>query len=165
MQVTVPASRARAIAFWIITVLVVQENVSGFFWALFRLEYVTSNLAYLGYPPYFLNVVGVGQLLCALAILAPGFERAKEWGYAGALLNYGAAAYSHSAVGDPAGKWIPALVYGVLTLASWALRPPERRLAPSGAHPSTRAWAVAAGALGLMTIVALFPLPKGQKPF
>lgn len=88
-------TRARSIAFWTVTVLVVQENVSGFSWALFRLDYITTNLAHLGYPPYFLNVVGVGQLLCALAILAPGFERAKEWGYAGAMLNYVSAAYSH----------------------------------------------------------------------
>jgi uncharacterized membrane protein YphA (DoxX/SURF4 family) len=156
---TTRTGRARSIAFWIVTVLVVQENVSGFFWALFRLEYVTSNLHHLGYPPYFLNVVGVGQLLCALAILAPGFERAKEWGYAGALLNYGAAAYSHFAVGDAAGKWIPPLVYASLTLGSWALRQPRRRLAPSGAIPSRREWAIAAGALGLMTIVALLTLP------
>jgi DoxX-like protein len=156
--------RARTIAFWIVTVLVVQENISGFFWALFRLEYVTSNISHLGYPPYFLNVVGVGQLLCALAILAPGFLLAKEWGYAGAILNYSVAAYSHFAVGDPAGKWIPALVYALLTLGSWALRPPERR-APRGAMPAKRAWAIATVALGLMTIVALLTLPKGQNPF
>jgi hypothetical protein len=64
-------ARARVIAFWIVTVLVVQENVSGFFWALLHLDFITANLAHLGYPPYFSNVIGIGQLLCALAILAP----------------------------------------------------------------------------------------------
>jgi uncharacterized membrane protein YphA (DoxX/SURF4 family) len=157
-------SRGRLIAFWIVTILVVQENVSGFFWALFHLEYISANLAHLGYPPYFLNVVGTGQLLCALAILAPGFERAKEWGYAGALLNYGAAAYSHAAVGDPLNKSIPPLVFAASTLASWFLRPPERRLAPSGTPIAKRSWAIAAGVLVLMTIVALLTLPKGQNP-
>jgi hypothetical protein len=159
------SARARSIAFWVVTVLVVQENVSGFFWALFHLEFITANLAHLGYPAYFLNVVGVGQLLCALAILSPGFERAKEWGYAGALLNYGAAAYSYVAIGDPVRAWIPPLVYACLTLASWALRPPERRLAASGALVSKRAWTIALGVLSLMTVVALLTLPKGKNPF
>jgi hypothetical protein len=159
------SARARTIAFWIVTVLVVQENVSGVFWALFHLEFVTHNLDHLGYPAYFLNVVGIGQLLCALAILSPGFERAKEWGYAGALLNYSAAAYSHVAIGDPARTWIPPLVYALLTLASWALRPPKRRLASSGELVSKRTWTIAFGALALMTVVALLTLPKGQNPF
>ena len=153
------AGRARSVAFWIVTVLVVQENVSGFFWALFHLEYITANLAHLGYPPYFLNVVGLGQLLCALAILTPGFQRAKEWGYAGALLNYCAAAYSHFTVGDPTGAWSPPLVFATLTLTSWALRSPDRRLAPSSEFVSKRAWAIASGVLVLMTIVALLTLP------
>jgi hypothetical protein len=155
-------ARARSIAFWIVTLLIVQENVSGFLWALFHLEHITANLAHLGYPSYFSNVVGVGQLLCALAILSPGLERANEWGYAGALLNYCAAAYSHLAVGDLARSWIPPLVFAALTLMSWALRAPERRV-PSGEHASKRAWAVASGLLVLMAIVALLTLPKGPK--
>jgi hypothetical protein len=112
-----------------------------------------------------LNVIGIGQLLCALAILSPGFERAKEWGYAGAVLNYGAAAYSHFAVGGPAGKWVPPLVYVSLTLASWALRPPDRRLSPSGKLAPKRAWAIASSVLVVMTIVALLTLPKGPNAF
>ena len=156
-----PTARTQTIAFWMVTLLVVQENVSGFFWALFHLEYITANLAHLRYPPYFLNVVGVGQLLCALAILTPGFRRAKEWGYAGALLNYCAAAYSHVAIGDAAGTWIPPLVFAGLTLASWALRPPARRLAAQSEQVPQRAWAIASGALALMILVALLTLPKG----
>jgi hypothetical protein len=159
------STRARTIAFWIVTVLVVQENVSGFFWGVFHLEFITANLAHLGYPAYFLNVVGFGQLLCALAILSPGFERAKEWGYAGALLNYGAAAYSHLAIGDPVRTWIPPLVFAFLTLASWTLRPPERRLAASGRLVPKRTWAIALGVLASMTVVALLTLPKGRNPF
>ena len=146
------AARARTIAFWVVTVLVAQENVSGFFWALFHLEYITANLAHLGYPPYFSNVVGVGQLLCALAILSPGFQRAKEWGYSGALLNY-------------CGAWMPPLVFAALTLASWALRPPDRRLAPNSEPVSKRTWGIAFGALALMALVALLTLPKGSKGF
>ena len=158
-------AQARTVAFWIVTVLVVQENVSGFFWSLLHLEYITANLAHLRYPPYFSNVVGVGQLLCALAILSPGFQRAKEWGYAGALLNYCAAAYSHFTVGDPAGGWIPPLVFAALTFASWALRPTDRRLAPTSELVSRRTWVIASAALVLMTLVALCTLPKGGKGF
>lgn len=75
------------------------------------------------------------------------------------------AAYSHVAVGDAPGAWVPPAVFGALTLASWALRPPDRRLAPAGESVSKRAWAIALGVLALMTLVALLTLPKGTKGF
>jgi hypothetical protein len=145
--------------------LVVQENVAGSIWLALQLEFITSNLKQLGYPQYFQNILGFWQFLCAVAILVPGFGRIKEWAYAGAFFNYSSAVYSHVAIGHGPGKWMPPLVYAVLAVASWALRPPERRLVP--AHDpktsSARAWIVSAVVLGLLAVVSLLTLPKGPE--
>jgi DoxX-like family len=87
--------RARIVIYWIVTLLVAQENVAGSIWAYLRLEFITANLKHLGYPSYFLNIIGFWQLLCAVAILVPRFGRVKEWAYAGAFFNYSSAVYSH----------------------------------------------------------------------
>jgi uncharacterized membrane protein YphA (DoxX/SURF4 family) len=84
-------------------------------------------MEHLGYPTYFLFIIGVWKIPCAIALLAPRFPRLKEWAYAGATFNYTGAVTSHLSVGDGAGKWVGPLVYAGIALASWALRPADRR--------------------------------------
>jgi DoxX-like family len=82
----------------------------------------------LGYPAYLLKILGVWKPLGAIALLVPGFPRLKEWAYAGAFFNMTGAATSSVASGDDVGNSIWALIFAVLTLASWALRPQSRTL-------------------------------------
>ena len=82
----------------------------------------------LGYPAYFLKILGVWKPLGAIALLVPGFPRLKEWAYAGTFINMTGAAASSVARGDDVGNSIWALIFAVLTLASWALRPQSRTL-------------------------------------
>ena len=82
----------------------------------------------LGYPAYLLKILGVWKPLGAIALLVPGFPRLKEWAYAGTFFNMTGAAASSVASGDDAGNSIWALIFAVLTLASWALRPQSRTL-------------------------------------
>jgi DoxX-like family len=84
-------------------------------------------MTHLGYPIYFLFIIGAWKLPCALALVAPRFPRLKEWAYAGAFFNYTGAAASHLLAGDGADKWVGPLVLAAFTLASWALRPASRR--------------------------------------
>jgi hypothetical protein len=97
-------------------------------WDLLRISYVRGVMEHLGYPLYILSIIGVWKIPCAVALLAPRFPRLKEWAYAGAVFNYTGAVASHIAVGDGPGKWVGPLIYAAFTLASWALRPPSRRL-------------------------------------
>jgi len=60
--------------------------------------------------------------------LAPGFPRLKEWAYAGIFFNMTGAAATGVFVGSAAWHVIVDLVLTVLTVASWALRRPSRRL-------------------------------------
>jgi len=82
----------------------------------------------LGYPAYLLKILGVWKPLGAIALLVPGFPRLKEWAYAGTFINMTGAAASSVASGDDVGNIIWALIFAVLTLASWALRPQSRTL-------------------------------------
>ena len=41
----------------------------------------------LGYPTYFIPFIGVAKLLGVIAILVPGFNRIKEWAYAGLFFD------------------------------------------------------------------------------
>jgi hypothetical protein len=86
---------------------------------------VTATLA-LGYPAYFLTILGVWKVLSAPALLAPGLPRLKEWAYAGIFFDLTGAAASHAFSGDAAGKIATPLVLLLIAAASWALRPPSR---------------------------------------
>jgi uncharacterized membrane protein YphA (DoxX/SURF4 family) len=65
---------------------------------------------HLGYPPYFVPLIGIAKLLGVIAILIPGFPRVKEWAYAGFVFDLGGAIYSLNAVGDPFSDWWPLLI-------------------------------------------------------
>jgi hypothetical protein len=97
-------------------------------WDLLRIPYVRTVIVHLGYPTYFLLIIGTWKIPCAAALLAPRFPRLKEWAYAGAVFNYTGALASHLAVGDGVSSWAGPLIFAAITLASWALRPPNRRL-------------------------------------
>jgi uncharacterized membrane protein YphA (DoxX/SURF4 family) len=124
---TTTSSRARIVAYWASTVLVAGELGLGGVWDILRIPYVRSIIDHLGYPAYFLTILGVWKVLGAGALVAPRLPRLKEWAYAGAVFTYTGAVASHLAVGDGPDAWgFPLLAAGV-TGASWALRPPARR--------------------------------------
>jgi hypothetical protein len=120
--------KLKAISYWVVTAMVAFFIGSGGAAELAGVPGTIQGLVQLGYPVYFPTIIGFWKLLGAIAILAPRFPRLKEWAYAGIFFNMtGAAAtglYTHSAM------WhvIVDLVLTALTVASWALRPQDRRL-------------------------------------
>ena len=102
-------------------------------------EQVVTGLTHLGYPAYFGSLLGAWKLLGAIAITVPGLPRLKEWAYAGFVFDLTAAAFSHAAVGDPTGDVVAPLVFLALVMASWALRPVSRKVAPTALPERTSA--------------------------
>ena len=72
----------------------------------------------LGYPGYFLRLLGVAKLLGVAALLVPGRPLFKEWAYAGFTFDLLAALASHLATGT-ATHAPPAILALVLVVASY----------------------------------------------
>ena len=132
LATSVFSSRGRIIAFWVTTALVVFELALGGIWDVLRVPQVRELIGRLGYPPYFLVILGIWKLLGAVALVIPRFPRLKEWAYAGVVFDLTGAVASLLASGfmDAGTLAYPIAMTGV-TVASWTLRPLSRRLGPS----------------------------------
>ncbi len=71
-------------------------------------------MAHLGYPAYFLLILGAWKVAGGLALLAPRTPLLKEWAYAGFAFDLGSAVIAHVAVGDGPQAWGWAVATGVL---------------------------------------------------
>ena len=125
------SSRSRIIAYWVTTALIVSELALGGVWDILRVPQVRGLIERLGYPLYFLVILGLWKLLGAVALVIPRFPRLKEWAYAGVLFDLTGAVASLLASGlvDAGTLAYPITMTGV-AVTSWALRPPSRRLGP-----------------------------------
>lgn len=126
--------KAKIIAYWATTILGPASFAIGGVLFLTRNEQPVASMTHLGYPLYILTILGVWKLLGAIAVVIPRFPRLKEWAYAGFFFELSGAAASHAFNGDPffgAGPQQIAspLLFLALVIASWALRPPERKVA------------------------------------
>lgn len=81
----------------------------------------------LGYPLYFLSILGIWKLLGVVTVLIPKFPVVKEWAYAGFFFTASGAIFSHLAVGDAAAELFGPGLLLVLTVVSWYFRPADRR--------------------------------------
>jgi uncharacterized membrane protein YphA (DoxX/SURF4 family) len=122
------SSRNRLIAYWVTTGLVAFQLGTGGAGDILRPASLVEGMAHLGYPAYFCVILGIWKVLGAVAVLAPRLPRLKEWAYAGTVFDLTGAAASHLAVGDSAIKLLGPLIFTGFACASWALRPPARRL-------------------------------------
>jgi hypothetical protein len=124
----------RPVAYWLATAAVVGEMGLGGAWDIARLPMVATLVTHLGYPSYFLVLLGTWKVLGALAILVPRRPLLKEWAYAGAFFTYSGAIASHLTTGYSLGELGLLAPLVVLTVLSWWLRPASRRIVP-GAPP------------------------------
>jgi uncharacterized membrane protein YphA (DoxX/SURF4 family) len=116
------------LAYWIATVLAAIAFLVPGVGALALTPHFAGELARLGYPPFIPLVLGIWKVLGAAAIVAPRLPRLKEWAYAGMTFDLTGAAATRAFVGDGVVMVAVPLAIAVLVLASWALRPPTRRL-------------------------------------
>ncbi len=131
--------RARTIGYWITTSLVALSLVAGGILDLSGAPDVAATMSHLGYPAYVAAILGAWKLLGAIAILAPGAGRVKEWAYAGIVFDLTGAIASHASVGDSVAQYAAPIVLLALAATSWALRPASRRLAgPDELAPQSR---------------------------
>jgi uncharacterized membrane protein YphA (DoxX/SURF4 family) len=118
---------SKHIAYWLTTALLALDFGAGGVFQMLRGPQVMQAMTHLGYPAYFVTLLGVWKVLGAVALVVPGFPRLKEWAYAGVFFDLTSAAVSLAAVGDGVGAALLPLLFAGLALASYALRPSSRR--------------------------------------
>jgi hypothetical protein len=86
------------------------------------------GIKHLGYPVYFLTILGIWKILGVVALLIPKFPLLKEWAYAGFFFLTTGAIFSHIATGNPVTEIFPSLLLLALTIISWFFRPSNRKV-------------------------------------
>jgi len=123
--------KKKALGYWIITVILSLCIFSGGLAQAVQVKEVVDGFKPLGYPVYFISLIGVWKVLGIIAILIPGFQLLKEWAYAGIFFVMSGAVISHIASGDASVKIIAPLLLAVFTVLSWYLRPADRKIIPT----------------------------------
>lgn len=85
-------------------------------------------IMHLGYPVYFLTILGISKILGVAALLAPKLPLLKEWAYAGFFFIMTGAIFSHIVLDDALSEIFPSLLLLTLTVVSWYFRPLDRKI-------------------------------------
>lgn len=121
-------TKRNKIIYWIATIWLALGMVSTGIVQLFQVKEDIEFILKLGYPPYFISILGAAKLLGVVVILIPGFALLKEWTYSGYFFMMAGAVVSHIVMHSPARELLPALLLLVLTLVSWYFRPANRKI-------------------------------------
>ncbi len=119
--------KKKTIAYWIVTGLLCFCMLGGI-GQLLQVKEVVEGFVPLGYPLYFISIIGFWKVMAIVAILIPKFPLVKEWAYAGVVFAMTGASISHIAINDTAFHIIVPLVIVGLAIASWYLRPASRKI-------------------------------------
>lgn len=134
-------TKRNRIIYWVSTLWLVSGMLSSGVLQLFKAKMDGAlsppgvfGITHLGYPVYFLTILGTWKILGVAAILMPKFPLLKEWAYAGFFFVVTGAAYSHIAVGDSMKELFPAVLLLVMTVVSWYFRPADRKILSLNPH-------------------------------
>lgn len=104
------------ILYWVSTGLVSLGFLMSSMMYLSRNPELMSGFSKLGYPVYFVMLLGVAKLTGALALLNPWSEKLREWAYAGFTFTLVGAIWTHISTGTP---FVAPLVFLVLVMVSY----------------------------------------------
>ena len=128
-------SKRNKIIYWIATLWLASGMLSTGILQLLKMKAEgavsppgVEGITHLGYPVYFLTILGIWKILGVVALLIPRYPLLKEWAYAGFFFTMTGAIYSHVAVGDPAKELIASVLLLILTVVSWYFRPADRKI-------------------------------------
>lgn len=121
-------TKRNKIIYWIATIWLSLGMLSTGIVQLLKTEDEVNKMTELGYPLYFLTIIGVWKILGVVAILIPKFPLLKEWAYAGFFINMSGAIISHLMSGSEAKEIFGPALLLVLTIISWYFRPVDKKL-------------------------------------
>ena len=121
-------TKRNKIIYWVATGLLAFGMLAQGLAQLIHTNGYTNIITHLGYPLYFLDIIGAWKLLGVMAVLMPRFTLVKEWAYAGFFFVMSGAVASHIASGDSVTDLLPSLVLLGLIGVSWYFRPANRKI-------------------------------------
>ena len=121
-------AKRNKIIYWVTTVFLAFGMLAQGLAQIFHTKGYVDIIVHLGYPLYFLYILGGWKILGVIAVLIPKFSLLKEWAYAGFFFAMSGAVFSHIASGDPMNKIAPSLALLILTMVSWYFRPADRKI-------------------------------------
>ncbi len=117
------------IIYWIATSLLGFGMLQSGIFAVLKTKQWIDLVTSLGYPVYFLTILGIWKILGVIAILIPRFPLLKEWAYAGFFFAMTGALASHLASGDHSIKGLAGPFFQIVfILLSWYFRPADRKI-------------------------------------
>ena len=105
-------TKTMKIIYWVSTLWLALGMLSTGVVQLLRWKEDVDLVVSLGYPVYFLTLIGVWKIFGVVTVLIPKFPLLKEWAYAGLFFDLAGAIYSGVAA---SGKFDPMM----LTMAIW----------------------------------------------
>lgn len=121
-------TKRNKIIYWIATVWLALGMASTGIVQLVKMKEEVDMFTHLGYPIYFLTLLGLWKLGGVIVVLIPKFPLLKEWTYAGFFFAMSGAVVSHVAVGDSAKELFGPVLLLILTAVSWYFRPSDRKI-------------------------------------
>jgi len=121
-------TKRNKIIYWIFTVWLALGMVSTGIVQVLNVKEEVDFIINMGYPAYFLTILGIWKILGAVAVLIPKFPLLKEWAYAGFFFAMSGAVFSHLALSHSLKEIFPPLLLLLLTVVSWYFRPASRKI-------------------------------------
>lgn len=121
-------TKTTKIIYWIATIWLSLGMLSTGIVQLIKMKEEAAMMTHLGYPLYFLTILGIWKVLGVVTVLIPKFPVLKEWAYAGFFFAMSGAVFSHLAMGDGAKDFFGPVLLLILTATSWYFRPADRKI-------------------------------------
>lgn len=121
-------TKRNKIIYWICTLWLALGMVSTAIVQLMKTKEESAKMHALGYPLYFLTIIGIWKLLGVIAVLSPKLPLLKEWTYAGFFFLMSGAVFSHFAISDSPKEFFGPTLLLVLTILSWYFRPADKKI-------------------------------------
>lgn len=121
-------SKRNKIIYWIATLWLALGMTSTGIVQLLKTPEEIDLMTRVGFPVYFLTLIGIWKLLGVVAVLSPKFPLLKEWAYAGFFFNMTGAVFAHAVTGGSALDFFGPMLLIVLTAVSWYFRPADRKI-------------------------------------
>jgi uncharacterized membrane protein YphA (DoxX/SURF4 family) len=114
------------VTYWATTGIVAALSLFAAFTYLSGSQQAVEGFRHVGYPQQLRIILGIGKLLGAIALVAPGFPKLKEWAYAGFTFAWISACVAHFAAKDGPEAFLPLFLL-ILLLVSYMTRPANRQ--------------------------------------